>query len=415
MSKDKRLEHFEVKPGSSLRLDRIDTGYQGGYPSEASAAADTAHHLLRITELQRKLYGDRSRALLIVLQGIDSAGKDGTCWHVIGAMDPQGVHVTGFKQPTPLELAHHFLWRVEPHAPARGEVSIFNRSHYEDVLIAKVHALAPAEIIEQRYDFINTWERMLVEQNNTTILKFFLNISKDEQLARFRERLDNPEHQWKISEADYTERDRWDDYTQAFNIALTRCSTRHAPWFIIPSDNKWYRNLAIAKIIADTLEGMHLQLPAPTVDIDDIRKRYHAEVVADTKGVAAKRGIARHRDPVCGKPSLQAGNAIKSQPGTGLRFGLSGEVLGDHVTRHRNMREGFCVEIDFSEINLADVQVSVGAKIGNPVFQVIHRDPLRLLIDERGFASIPGGNLFCNRADRDVDGIQNVKCQVGAL
>ena len=287
MSKDKRIEHFEVKPGSSVRLDRIDTGYHGGYPSEACAAADTAHHLLRITELQRKLYADQRRALLIVLQGIDSAGKDGTCWHVIGAMDPQGVHVTGFKQPTALELQHHFLWRVEPHAPARGQVSIFNRSHYEDVLVAKVHALAPAKIIEQRYDFINSWERMLVEQNNTTILKFFLNISKDEQLARFKERLDNPAHQWKISEADYTERDRWDDYAKAFEIALTRCSTRHAPWFIIPSDNKWYRNLAIAKIIADTLEGMHLQLPAPTVDIDDIRKRYHAEV-AHARGVAAK-------------------------------------------------------------------------------------------------------------------------------
>ena len=288
MSKDKRIEHFEVKPGSSVRLDRIDTGYHGGYPSEACAAADTAHHLLRITELQRKLYADQRRALLIVLQGIDSAGKDGTCWHVIGAMDPQGVHVTGFKQPTALELQHHFLWRVEPHAPARGQVSIFNRSHYEDVLVAKVHALAPAKIIEQRYDFINSWERMLVEQNNTTILKFFLNISKDEQLARFKERLDNPAHQWKISEADYTERDRWDDYAKAFEIALTRCSTRHAPWFIIPSDKKWYRNLAIAKIIADTLEDMHLQLPAPTVDIDDIRRRYHAEVVALTKADTVK-------------------------------------------------------------------------------------------------------------------------------
>jgi len=288
MSKDKSAEHFEVKPGSSVRLDRIDTGFHGAYDCEASAAAETARHLSRITELQRKLYADQSKALLIVLQGIDSAGKDGTCWHVIGAMDPQGVHVTGFKQPTALELQHHFLWRVEPHAPARGQVSIFNRSHYEDVLVAKVHALAPAEIIEQRYDLINTWERMLVEQNNTTILKFFLNISKDEQLARFRERLDNPAHQWKISEADYTERDRWDDYARAFEIALTRCSTRHAPWRIIPSDKKWYRNLAIAKIIADSLEDMHLRLPAPTVDIDDIRRRYHAEIVADSKGVAAK-------------------------------------------------------------------------------------------------------------------------------
>ena len=296
MSKDKRIEHFEVKPGSSVRLDRLDTGYHGGYPSEASAAADTAHHLSRITELQRKLYADQSKALLIVLQGIDSAGKDGTCWHVIGSMDPQGVHVTGFKQPTALELAHHFLWRVEPHAPARGQVSIFNRSHYEDVLIAKVHALAPAEIIEQRYDFINTWERMLVEQNNTTILKFFLNISKDEQLARFRDRLDNPAHQWKISEADYTERDRWDDYARAFNVALTRCSTPHAPWFIIPSDKKWYRNLAIAKIIADALEDMHLRLPEPTVDIEDIRKRYHAEEVAKAKGVVVKKKNKRKID-----------------------------------------------------------------------------------------------------------------------
>ena len=289
MSKENRFDRFRVRPGSSVRLDRLDTGYHGQYSSEASAAADTAHHLSRITGLQRKLYADRTRALLIVLQGIDGAGKDGTCWHVISAMDPQGVHVTGFRQPTPLELAHHFLWRVEPHAPARGRVSIFNRSHYEDVLIARVHALAPEKIIEQRYDFINTWERMLVEQNNTTILKFFLNISKDEQLARFRERLDNPAHQWKISEADYTERDRWDDYAAAFEIALTRCSTRHAPWFIIPSDKKWYRNLAIAKIIADALEDMHLQVPEPTVDIEDIRRRYHAEAVAQTT-TAAREG-----------------------------------------------------------------------------------------------------------------------------
>ena len=219
-----------------------------------------------------------------MLQGIDGAGKDGTCWHVISAMDPQGVAVTGFKQPTAEERDHDFLWRVHPHAPGRGNVAIFNRSHYEDVLVVRVHKLAPKEMWKPRYDFINEWEKLLAVENNTTILKFFLYISKEEQLQRFEKRLDDPAHQWKISASDYAERDRWDDYIEAFEAALSRCSTEHAPWFVIPSNHKWFRNLAVSAIIADALEGMKLQMPKPTVDIEEIRRLYHQASVAEERG-----------------------------------------------------------------------------------------------------------------------------------
>jgi len=223
-----------------------------------------------------------------VLQGIDGAGKDGTCWHVISAMDPQGVNVTGFKQPTEEERDHDFLWRVHPHAPGRGRVAIFNRSHYEDVLVVRVHKLAPKKVWKPRYDFINDWEKLLAEENNTRILKFFLYISKEEQLARFKERLDDPAHQWKISESDYAERDKWDDYIKAFEAALERCSTEHAPWFVIPSNHKWFRNLAVSSIIADALEDMNIQMPKPTVDIEQIRKLYHQAEEAEN-GKADKK------------------------------------------------------------------------------------------------------------------------------
>ena len=238
----------------------------------------------KLTAMQRLFYGDRSRALLIVLQGIDGAGKDGTCWHVISAMDPQGVKVQGFKQPTPEERAHDFLWRVHPHAPAKGEVAVFNRSHYEDILVARVHKLVPKSVWRARYDFINQWEKLLHEANDTTILKFFLYISKDEQLARFKERLDDPGRQWKISASDYKERDYWDDYIDAFEDALTNCSKKHAPWYVIPSNHKWFRNLAVSKIIADCMEDMNLKLPKPTVDLAEIRQLYHAQSMGKAKG-----------------------------------------------------------------------------------------------------------------------------------
>ena len=211
-------------------------------------------------------------------------------------MDPQGVKVQGFKQPTPEEKDHDFLWRVHPHAPGKGEVAVFNRSHYEDVLVARVHKLVPKPVWKARYGFINDWERLLHEDNNTTILKFFLYISKEEQLARFEQRLDDPARLWKISSSDYEERNFWEDYISAFEDALSKCSKKHAPWYVIPANHKWFRNLAVSQIIADTMEDMKLKLPKPTVDLAEIRKLYHSAAKAEAgksksgKGKAGKAG-----------------------------------------------------------------------------------------------------------------------------
>ena len=272
MNLTKRLK---VEPGSKVKLSHIDPDFHGAHELEDEAKTELQHSLTRITDLQRKLYADRRHCLLIVLQGIDGAGKDGTCWHVASAMDPQGVNVVGFKQPSPEERDHDFLWRVHPHAPGLGRVAVFNRSHYEDVLVARVHHLVPKHVWKQRFDFINDWERLLVEEKNTTILKFFLYISKDEQLSRFKERLDDPARQWKISDSDYSERKLWDKYIDAFEAALSKCSTEHAPWFIIPANHKWFRNFAVSQIVAGAMEDMKLELPKPTVNLQEIRQLYH--------------------------------------------------------------------------------------------------------------------------------------------
>jgi PPK2 family polyphosphate:nucleotide phosphotransferase len=287
MNLTKRLA---VKPGSEVDLGAIDPAFHGKWKSEEDAKPELDRNLSRITALQRKLYADRRHSLLVVLQGIDSAGKDGTCWHVISAMDPEGVHVQSFKQPTAEERDHDFLWRVHPHAPARGRVAVFNRSHYEDVLVARVHKLVAKDVWKPRYDFINEWEKLLTAENNTTILKFFLYISKDEQLARFRQRLDDPERQWKISDSDYAERDLWDEYIRAFEAALSRCSTKHAPWFVIPANHKWFRNFAVSQIIADAMEGMNLKLPKPIVDLKEIRRLYHKNASVQGGGKASAEG-----------------------------------------------------------------------------------------------------------------------------
>ena len=273
---------FLVKPGKNLKLSDFDPAYHGSHESKEQASNDLGHYREKISTLQRTLYGDGSRALLIVLQGIDGAGKDGTCWHVISAMDPQGVKVTGFKQPTPAERARDFLWRVHAHAPQKGEIAIFNRSHYEDVLIARVHSLVPAHVWEARYEFINNWERLLYADNHTTTIKFFLYISKEEQLERFKQRLDDPARQWKISKNDYIERSFWDDYIHAFEAALNNCSTTYAPWYVIPANHKWFRNLSVSQIIADTLEELDPHWPKPTVDIDEVRRLYHSAAVRKT-------------------------------------------------------------------------------------------------------------------------------------
>jgi PPK2 family polyphosphate:nucleotide phosphotransferase len=198
-------------------------------------------------------------------------------------MNPQGCSVTGFKQPSEVERAHDFLWRIHQHTPARGHVSVFNRSHYEDVLVVRVHKLVPKEIWQLRYDLINEFERLLV-LNNTAIIKFFLYISKDEQLERFKQRLDDPAKHWKISAADYKEREFWDDYVLAYEDMLSKCSTKHAPWYIIPSNHKWFRNLAVSQIICATLTGLGMKMPEPSVDIAEIKKLYQQAAAEAAKG-----------------------------------------------------------------------------------------------------------------------------------
>jgi len=282
-------KRLKVEPGSKVKLSDIDPDFHGAHKSEDEAKAELQHNLNRITELQRKLYADRRHCLLIVLQGIDGAGKDGTCWHVVSAMDPQGVSVTGFKQPSAEERDHDFLWRVHPHAPGLGQVAVFNRSHYEDVLVVRVHDLVPKHVWKQRYDFINDWERLLVDEKNTTILKFFLYISKEEQLSRFKDRLDNPARQWKISDSDYSERKLWDKYIDAFETAISKCSTKHAPWFVIPANHKWFRNLAVSEIVVRAMEDMNLSLPKPTVDLQQIRKLYHQAADGGRKTKKSKK------------------------------------------------------------------------------------------------------------------------------
>jgi PPK2 family polyphosphate:nucleotide phosphotransferase len=264
-----------VNPGSKIRLKHFDPGYRGEHESHKWALSEIQENLQKMEELQYRMYAENKHSLLIVLQGLDAAGKDGVVRHVLTGMNPSGCVSVNFKQPTKEELAHDFLWRVHPHVPGKGSVAIFNRSHYEDVLVARVHGLVPEKVWSKRYDQINDFERLITTENNTTILKFFLHISKDEQLARFKKRLDDPERQWKISDSDYKEREYWGDYVKAFEDVLTKTSPDHAPWFIIPSNHKWFRDLAISQILVRQMEGMDMQLPEPTVNLAEIRREYH--------------------------------------------------------------------------------------------------------------------------------------------
>jgi PPK2 family polyphosphate:nucleotide phosphotransferase len=224
--------------------------------------------------MQSLLYAEKKRSLLVVLQALDAGGKDGTVNHVFSVLNPQGAKAVGFKTPTPEERAHDFLWRVHPHAPARGEIAIFNRSHYEDVLVTRVHKLIDEKTWLARYDRIREFEDLLTE-DGTHILKFYLHISKREQLARFAERLEDPARNWKISESDYTERAYWDNYVGAFEDAMMATSTKRAPWFVIPANHKWFRNLAVSQIIAEAMDGLQMSYPKPTVDLAEIRQKYH--------------------------------------------------------------------------------------------------------------------------------------------
>ena len=267
---------FKVEPGAHVRLAQVDPAFKGRHASREDAAQETEQYRGRLWKLQELLYAQGQRSLLICLQAMDTGGKDGIINHVLGAMNPQGCRVAHFRRPTPEEAGHDFLWRAHRAAPARGEVVIFNRSHYEDVLVTRVHGLVPREVWARRYERINAFEQTLID-SGTTVLKFYLHISPEEQLARFKERLEDPQKQWKISEADYAERKHWREYMTAYEEALSRCSTAEAPWFVIPADHKWYRNLAVARIVVEHLESLGLAYPEPTVDLARIRREYHAE------------------------------------------------------------------------------------------------------------------------------------------
>lgn len=260
---------LKVKPGTHPRLGDSRADEVHGWKKDAAEAA-LKKNRERLEELQYKMYADGRHAVLVVLQGIDGAGKDGTLRHVISAFNPQGCTVTSFKAPSPEELKHDFLWRIHANVPRRGEVGVFNRSHYEDVLVVRVDELVPREAWEARYEQINQFERMLSE-NGVRIVKFFLHIDKDEQRERFQARLDDPEKRWKFDPADLAKRGKWDDYTKAFEAALHRCSTAHAPWYLIPSNRKWFRNLAVSQILVQELGKLPLRYPKPGYDPKKMR------------------------------------------------------------------------------------------------------------------------------------------------
>jgi len=254
-----------VRPGSRVHLDRMDPRDTHGFAKDKSGPIIDAD-LARLRDLQERVWAENKHRLLIVLQGIDTAGKGGTIEHVMGAFNPQGCRVHAFKVPTAEELAHDYLWRVHPHVPGRGEISIFDRSHYEQVLVVRVMGLEPEARWRQHYDEINAFERLLVD-DGTTILKFFLLIDRDEQRDRLQARVDDPRKRWKFRMEDLDTRKHWDDYLAAFEDALARCSTEGAPWYVIPANHKWFRNLAVARIVAEALEDLDPKIPPPAEPI----------------------------------------------------------------------------------------------------------------------------------------------------
>ncbi|HYS55001.1 MAG TPA: polyphosphate kinase 2 family protein [Thermoanaerobaculia bacterium] len=264
------MSKLRIKPGAKVDLrdfDPDDTSIAPGDKEECIAKSERL--AVRLGELQELLFAEHKHKLLIVLQGMDTSGKDGTVRHVMRGVSPASVRVASFKKPTQPELEHDFLWRVHAQVPGAGEMVIFNRSHYEDILIVRVHELVPAAVWSRRYDHINDFERMLTE-SGTTILKFFLHISKEEQRERLQARIDNPTKRWKFNDVDVRERKLWGDYQKAYQDALEKTSTKWAPWIVVPSDQKWFRNYVVAKTIVDTLEAFAMEYPKPKLSIKTI-------------------------------------------------------------------------------------------------------------------------------------------------
>jgi PPK2 family polyphosphate:nucleotide phosphotransferase len=268
---EKELQRYRAVRGDRFDLSQIDPAETHLFGKDDK---DKAHDFLAgdeeaLRQLQRVLYAEQKHALLIILQGMDTSGKDGTIRHVMGPLNPQGVKVVPFKRPSLEELAHDYLWRVHRETPRRGEITIFNRSHYEDIIVPSVWHTVPDGRIEERYAQVNEFERHLA-QNDTTILKFFLHISRNEQRERLQARLDQPHKRWKFEEADLDARAKWDELTAAYERILGRCHHKWAPWYVIPADRKWYRNAIVARIIRYTLEGLDLRYPEPKIDPDTI-------------------------------------------------------------------------------------------------------------------------------------------------
>ncbi len=265
-------EKLRVEPGTKVDLKDHDPDATPGFKERPDVDAMLLKSSSRMADLQYLMYAENKRALLVVLQAPDTGGKDGTIRHVLTGLNPAGVQVKSFKAPTNEELDHDYLWRIHHAVPNYGDFGIFNRSHYEDVIVVRVHDLVPRAVWAKRYDEINAFEKHLVE-NNVTVLKFYLHISRDVQRKRLLERLEDKRKWWKLSEADFSERRYWSDYQKAYEDALTKCSTKQAPWHIIPANKKWFRNLAVAEIMLETLESMDMKFPKPKIDPTKIRLR----------------------------------------------------------------------------------------------------------------------------------------------
>ncbi|MEI7436063.1 MAG: polyphosphate kinase 2 family protein [bacterium] len=267
-------EQLQVKPGSTFHPSDVDPDSTPGWKKAKKDQAQERlyKNVAALATLEHKLYAENRRAVLVVLQAMDAAGKDGLIRTVFSGLNPQGCRVTPFKVPSAEERSHDFLWRIHKALPPCGEIGVFNRSHYEDVLVVRVHDLVPKAVWKARYDTINSFERLLTG-TGVTVVKFFLHIGRDEQKRRLLARLDDPDRNWKASEADFSERTRWDDYMKAYSDALTRCSTACAPWYVIPSNHKWYRSLAVSEILRETMEDMQLKFPPPQADLEALRRK----------------------------------------------------------------------------------------------------------------------------------------------
>jgi len=261
---------YLVEPGKRIKLDKISTDDTGKFKDKPEGKNATQANLSKLDELQEVLYAQSKYSVLVVLQAMDAGGKDGTIESIFSGVNPQGCAVSSFKAPSHLELSHDYLWRVHNACPARGMIGIFNRSHYEDVLIARVKKLVPKSVWSKRYHHINEFEQLLADEG-TAIIKFYLHISKEEQNERMKARLADRKKRWKFNPADIIEGKRWDDYMEAFEDVMSECSTKHAPWYVVPSDHKWYRNWVVSDVIVRTMKKLDLKYPDEVEGLDKIK------------------------------------------------------------------------------------------------------------------------------------------------